>query len=118
MNLRRSTIGFVLFLLAVLSRATMPFAMPQVGFDPIANAPICSHDGSTQQAPSDGGIPHVDHQHCAFACCQTFVAASDVVASPSIVTIETRIDWRPSSSTPLDNLSVLARRARGPPTFS
>lgn len=118
MNLRRSTIGLVLFLLAVLSRTTMPFAMAQVGFDPIANAPICSHDGSTQQAPTDGGGSLVDHHHCAFACCQAFVAAPDVAAALSIVAIETQIEWRPSSSAPLANLSLLARRARGPPLFS
>ena len=118
MNLRRSTIGFVLFLLAVLSRTTMPLAMTQVGFDPIANAPICSHDGATQQAPHDDGTPFADHGHCAFACCQTFFAAPDAVVAPSVVAIGTRIQWRPGLSAPLDNLSLLARRARGPPSFS
>jgi hypothetical protein len=117
-NLRRSTIGFVLFLLAALSRTTMPLAMAQVGFDPIANAPICFHDGGSPVAPGDGGAPLVDHQHCAFACCQVFVAAPDALAAPSIVTIGTRVEWRPNARPRLENISLLARRARGPPSFS
>ena len=119
MNLRRSTLGLLLFLLALLSRTTAPYAMTQVVFDPIANAPICFHDGgSSQQAPKDGGAPVADHQHCALACCQAFVPAPDTIATPAYVVVERRLDWRPAPATSEEPRFLVRYPARGPPVFS
>lgn len=117
MKLRQSSIGLLLFLLVMMSRTLGSFAMA-AEFDPIANAPICYHQGAADEAPKDAGAPLVDHQKCALDCCQVFVTAPDIGANPAAIIIERRIVWLQS----IPSLSAKSRdfsyTARGPPTLS
>ena len=82
----------------MLSRATAPFAMTHIVFELIANAPIRSLDGTAKHAPRDGGFPLADHQHCAVACRQVFVAAPEAIATPAPLIVAHSVDWTALSS--------------------
>ncbi|MDE2361283.1 MAG: hypothetical protein KGM42_01285 [Hyphomicrobiales bacterium] len=118
MSLRRSSFGLLLFLLALTSRAITPFAMMQLGFDPLAAAPICSQGDGAHDAPRDGGVPLAQDQHCAYACCQVFVAATDSVASSAPVIVAYVLPWNSARASAPPPAPALAYVARGPPVFS
>ncbi len=116
--MRRNCIGIVLFALALLGRLLVPMAAEAHAADPLADAPICTHDGAG--VPQSAPEPLPDHRSACDALCCTLGAA---FAPPSTIVIAVRHASAPATWRALDRTQttprLIAREpARGPPTLS
>lgn len=117
-GMRRSFLGPLLIALAVLSRLLLPLAAEARAADPLANAPICMHDGSGAPVHDSGGDGS-SHELCLMLCCHVAPPLADAaprIASPAMVAALVEWDRRVTSIVVARALD--SHRARGPPALS
>lgn len=114
--MRRSNLAILLVALALLSRLLAPLAVEARVFDPLADAPICTHDGGAPGVAERGDAPASTHTWCELICCQV---APVFVAEPPSRFVQHRaakiIVWKRENDVSLSRNAWTAHRARGPP---
>lgn len=118
--MRRNCIGIVLFALALLGRLVLPMAAEADAADPLADAPICTHDGSAA-VPQSAPEPLPDHHRACHALCCTFGAAAAAPPPSDITPIIhawALAVWPAPDRTQTAPRLIAREPARGPPTLS
>lgn len=117
-GMRRSFLGPLLVALAVLSRLLMPLAAEARAADPLANVPICMHDGNGMPV-SDGNRDGHAHELCLMLCCHVVPPLADAtprIASPT--TVAALVEWDRRVTAIVVQRALDSHRARGPPALS
>jgi hypothetical protein len=116
--MRRNCIGIVLFALALLGRLVLPLAAEAHTADPLADAPICTHDGSA--VPPSAPEPLPDHRSACDALCCTLGAAfaPPVTLVIAVVHASAPATWRALERTQRAPRLIARQPARGPPKLS
>ncbi len=114
--MRRSSLAIFLVALALLSRLLAPLAVEARGFDPLVDAPICTHDGGVSGSADRGDVPTSAHTWCELSCCQV---APGFAAVPPSTFVQHRaakiIVWQHKNDASVARQASTAHRARGPP---
>ena len=111
------SLAFVLIALSLFGRIIAPIAAEARIFDPLADAIICTHDGSTPaQDPLGEKSNHAAHALCAFTCCQVAPGfLTPVVDFRPIARDVTYLAYDPATTAIIVATLAAAHRARGPP---
>lgn len=116
--MRRSFLGPLLVALAVLTRLLMPLAAEARAADPLANAPICMHDGNGAPVQDSGRDSHA-HELCLMLCCHVVPPLADAaprLASPT--SVAALVEWDRRVTAIVVQRALDSHRARGPPALS
>lgn len=117
-GMRRSFLGPLLVALAVLTRLLMPLAAEARAADPLANAPICMHDGKGAPVQDSGRDGHA-HELCLMLCCHVVPPLADAaprLASPT--SVAALVEWDRRVTAIVVQRALDSHRARGPPALS
>ena len=116
--MRRSSLAFVFIALALLSRLLTPLVAEARGFDPLSDAPICTHDGSSQDTGRPDGNP-AHHSACDLICCHVAPPLADnTPVIHGVLMRATLVAWHRRTASIVIARALETHRARGPPSIS